>query len=116
MDTANLILLGILSAVFLNTCLNLFVVFPRVRRHAGSHPASASDESSPPRISVLIPARNESGTFRACVESLVVQEYANFEILVLDDCSEDDTAEIVRGLMKTPGGERLRLLEGKPLP
>ncbi len=45
----------------------------------------------PPLVSVLVPARNESEDIEKCVISLLNQDYPNFEILVLDDNSKDDT-------------------------
>lgn len=65
-------------------------------------------------VSVLVPARNEAGRIAACLDALGAQDYANLEVLVLDDCSEDTTAEIARSFEgRVPG---LRVLEGAPLP
>lgn len=44
-----------------------------------------------PRVSVLIPVRNESATITTCVDSLVWQAYPNMEVIALDDHSSDDT-------------------------
>lgn len=51
-------------------------------------------------FSIIIPARNEAANIRACVESILAQDYPNeaFEIIVMDDFSEDDTAFIVEAL------------------
>src|SRR6185437_11905331 len=69
-----------------------------------------------PRISVLVPARNEERAIGACLASLQAQAYPNFEILVLDDESEDETAQIIaKAEMDDPHG-RVRLLRGAPLP
>lgn len=46
-----------------------------------------------PRVSVLIPARDEALTIAACVTSLFDQEYPDLEVLVLDDASTDGTGE-----------------------
>jgi len=51
-----------------------------------------------PLISVLVPARNEARNIGPCVRSLLGQDYPNFELIVLDDDSEDGTAEIARRL------------------
>jgi chlorobactene glucosyltransferase len=53
-----------------------------------------------PLISVLIPARNEEENIKKCIVSLTKQDYKNIEILVLDDNSTDDTANIVKKLSK----------------
>jgi len=67
-----------------------------------------------PRLSVLVPARNEEPNIRASIEALLGQDYPNMEILVLDDDSDDDTAGIVKSLAARD--PRLRLLHGQPLP
>jgi chlorobactene glucosyltransferase len=67
-----------------------------------------------PLISVLVPARDEEDNIEACLESLLRQDYPNFEVLVLDDNSEDNTAAIVSRMAARDG--RLRLVRGGPLP
>lgn len=66
-----------------------------------------------PRVSILVPARNEQARIRACVESLLAQEYSDFEVLVLDDQSDDDTARI---LQEYERDRRLRVLRGTDPP
>ena len=44
-----------------------------------------------PRVSVLVPARNEAATIAACIRSLLAQEHTDMEVLVLDDGSTDGT-------------------------
>lgn len=44
-----------------------------------------------PRVSILVPARNEGRNIRACMESLLIQDYPDYEVLVLNDHSSDDT-------------------------
>jgi chlorobactene glucosyltransferase len=67
-----------------------------------------------PLISILVPARNEEENIRKCLKSLQNQDYPNFEIIVLDDNSTDDTAEIVKDLAAKD--ERIKLYFGEPLP
>jgi glycosyltransferase involved in cell wall biosynthesis len=49
-----------------------------------------------PRISVVIPNRNGSATIDLCLEAAFASEGERFEILVVDDCSEDDSVEKIR--------------------
>ncbi len=56
--------------------------------------ASRSGDSLP-RVSVLVPARDEVLTISDCMSSLLDQQYPNFEILVLDDASTDGTSELL---------------------
>jgi chlorobactene glucosyltransferase len=67
-----------------------------------------------PRISVLVPARNEEGTIEQCITSLLAQDYPDLDVLVLDDDSTDGTQEILCRL--AAADRRLRVLEGRPLP
>lgn len=68
---------------------------------------------SGPKISVLIPARNEELNIQKCLLSLVNQQYDNYEIIVLDDNSTDSTARIVNKLCKQCGN--IQLIHGKEL-
>lgn len=67
-----------------------------------------------PRISVLIPARNEAGRIGACLEAVRRSELSPAEILVYDDHSTDTTAAIVAA--HAADDSRVRLLTGGPLP
>jgi chlorobactene glucosyltransferase len=68
-----------------------------------------------PFVSVLVPARNEEHSIEACVLSLLQQHYPGFEVIVLDDSSEDRTGEILLSLQQV-SGKRFRLVRGQPLP
>ena len=46
-------------------------------------------------VSILLPARNEERNIADCVGSLLAEDYPNFEVLVLDDQSDDGTREIL---------------------
>ncbi|MEM2159805.1 MAG: glycosyltransferase [Candidatus Nitrosotenuis sp.] len=48
-----------------------------------------------PKVSVILPARNEEGFIRKCLDSLICQDYANYEIIAIDDSSEDSTGKII---------------------
>lgn len=50
-----------------------------------------------PRVSVLIPTYNYGAFLPAALESVFAQTYTDYEVIVLDDGSTDDTAEIVAG-------------------
>lgn len=67
-----------------------------------------------PFVSVLIPARNEEVNIETCLRSLQAQDYPAFEILVLDDNSTDNTAEIITRLAAKD--KRILLINGEPLP
>jgi glycosyltransferase involved in cell wall biosynthesis len=46
-------------------------------------------------ISVIIPNHYGSATIKKCLEAALVSDYDNFEIIVVDDCSEDNSVEII---------------------
>ncbi len=49
-----------------------------------------------PLVSVVIPSCNRSEILARCLDALARQTYANIEIIVVDDCSEDDTPTLLR--------------------
>lgn len=78
-------------------------------------PPPAPDPAGPlPRVSVLIPARNEVGSIEGAVTSALESVGVELEVLVLDDHSDDATPAIVRALAERDA--RVRLLEGPELP
>jgi chlorobactene glucosyltransferase len=83
------------------------------------------EDKTYPRISVIIPARNEARNIRRSVEALLRQTYPNFELLVLDDRSTDDTPVVLEAVQQefrqnsgeTPQpGSSFRVLNGVDLP
>ena len=48
-----------------------------------------------PKVSIILPARNEEEFLGKCLDSLINQDYENYEIIVIDDSSEDKTGEII---------------------
>lgn len=49
-----------------------------------------------PSVTIAIPARNETHDLEACIDSIVASNYPKLEILVLDDCSQDKTPDIIK--------------------
>jgi len=49
-----------------------------------------------PKVSVIVPARNEEEFISKCLDSLLDQDYQNYEIVVIDDSSEDSTGQIIK--------------------
>ncbi|BAJ62114.1 glycosyltransferase [Anaerolinea thermophila] len=84
---------------------NFFLV-----RRLGDYPAP----NTFPRVSVLVPARNEEANIEACLRSLLTQDYPNYEVLALDDHSTDGTGAILARLAAE--FPHLRVLKGEPLP
>jgi chlorobactene glucosyltransferase len=83
-----------LLAIFVTVALGLLLVvtihnalaFPRLK------PATGDGRSTLPAVSILIPARNESSLIGETVRAWLGQDYPCFEVIILDDHSQDGTA------------------------
>ena len=64
----------------------------RSRRRERSH----AGERYQPFVSVLVPAFNEELVIRNTIDSLLVSDYANYEVIFVEDGSTDRTSEVVR--------------------
>jgi chlorobactene glucosyltransferase len=82
---------------------------PRLRDYSPPPP----EES--PRVSIIVPARDEAENISACLATLLASCYENREIIVVDDSSVDGTADIARILESRSNGD-LRLVVSEPLP
>ena len=61
-------------------------------------------------ISICIPARNEAENIGGCVQAALATRWPNLEVIVVDDRSEDDTAELARKAGE--GDARLHVFSG----
>ena len=53
-----------------------------------------------PCVSIIVPVYNAEATIRRCVESVLNQEYAGFELILADDGSQDSSGSICDGFAK----------------
>lgn len=81
LNTILLLALAVLTTSF-------FATFRKV-------PKCTIPNSQLPRISVIVPVRNEEGKVARCLESLAKQDYPDFEIVVIDDHSTDSSGRII---------------------
>ena len=65
-----------------------------------------------PAVSVIIPMYNAAKYVAECLDSLLAQTLTNFEVIVVDDCSTDNSAAIVESYVELFSG-RLKLLRTK---
>jgi len=73
-------------------------------------PPAAPPPSPIPEVSIIVPARDEEASLGACLESLIAQTGAAFEIIVVDDGSTDRTREIAQSFAG------VRVISASPLP
>lgn len=73
-----------------------------------------ADTPALPRLSICVPARDEAHQIGECIRAALAQDHPDFEVVVVDDCSRDATAEAARqaGL----GDRRIRVVPGAPPP
>ena len=67
------------------------------------------DESYKPFVSIMIPAHNEESVITKTVETVFKLDYPNYEVIVIDDRSSDNTALVVTELERRYNG-RLKVL------
>ena len=70
------------------------------------------DKSKSPAISVIIPMYNTEKYIKQCLESVAAQTFSDYEVIVVDDCSTDNSVVVVEGLTATFEG-KLQLIKLK---
>ena len=61
-----------------------------------THPPGEAPLSQPaPHVSIIVPVRNEEATIDACVASLLMQDYLDFDVTLIDDGSTDATPHLL---------------------
>ena len=69
---------------------------------------------STPKVSIILPARNEENFIGNCLDSLIKQDYQNYEIIVIDDSSDDSTWKIISEYAKM--NSKIVPVSAKPKP
>ncbi len=62
-----------------------------------------------PKVSLVVPCYNQNSTIKKTVENFLSTDYPNYEIIIIDDCSNDGTYEIL--LKIAASDERLKLYQ-----
>jgi cellulose synthase/poly-beta-1,6-N-acetylglucosamine synthase-like glycosyltransferase len=65
------------------------------------------------KVSVIVPARNESENITSCLESIIAQTFpvSLYEIIIVDDSSDDNTVEVVKAFINKSSLNNIRLIE-----
>ena len=110
-----MLVLGIIS--IFTTLLTIFLLHFRKAITYYDHdepPVIENIEGKPPLVSIIVPMRNEEKNTRRCIGGLLSQNYPNFEIIAVDDCSKDGTLNILNDLASRHNN--LQVIEGNPVP
>lgn len=61
-------------------------------------------------VSVIMPSYNTADYISESIKSVQAQTYTNWELIIVDDCSTDNTDEVVGAFL---GDQRIRYLKNK---
>ena len=82
-----------------------------------SQPAWDAGLSTLPRLSVVVPARNEGEHIRGCLTSLLALDYPDLEVIAINDRSTDNTGHIMDEVASSPvASGRLHIIHVTELP
>ena len=89
------ILIGICAAwiYLIKSMIETFTLTPYLDKFENTNNAT-------PKVSIILPARNEEKYLASCLDSLIDQDYQNYEIVVIDDSSDDATGDIITDYSK----------------
>lgn len=94
--SVNELIIGLLAILTLLSLLIFGITINNIIKLSFKMPADFLADRDLPTVTVAIPARNETRELEECLRSIVASDYPKLEILVLDDCSQARTAEIIK--------------------
>lgn len=95
--------------------LAITVVFWRTPRLTlGSPRYDVSGHENPPKVTILLPCKDEQENVAKCAADLLAQNYPNLEVVIIDDRSTDGTAEVARGIAASDSRVKLLHLSDRP--
>lgn len=95
---------------FLGALLVIALINTLFIKKLGSYPPKIAG----PRVSILVPCRNEAANVEPCFNALLAQDYRDVEVIALDDASEDGTRTALTTIAAR--NPRLKVLTGTPPP
>ncbi|MGA9529925.1 MAG: glycosyltransferase [Terriglobales bacterium] len=109
---------SILALAWFSRIVEAAIGMPRIadvaRPEWDRRPPTPSGE---PRISIIVPARNEERDIRATLTGLLALDYSNYEIIAVNDRSTDETGARMEELAALPAAhDRLRIVQVADLP
>ncbi len=87
---------------FLCLCMTIYALFTNLaytlkKRILKKYP-QVINEDYKPFVTVMIPAHNEESVIASTIENILQMDYENFEVIVIDDRSTDNTASVIKDL------------------
>src|SRR5271169_23232 len=109
---------GILGLIWLSRLVDAALGMPTVadisRPEWDRKPATPNGN---PRVSIIVPARNEEEHIGPALATLLKLDYDNYEIIAVNDRSTDRTGEVMDQIASTPESSgRLRVIHVSELP
>ena len=94
----------VVGFVILCVCMSIYGLYliaatKYQKRKLRKHPP-VINENYKPFVTIMIPAHNEEYVIANTVENVLQMDYPNFEVIVIDDRSSDNTAEVLKELEK----------------
>jgi cellulose synthase/poly-beta-1,6-N-acetylglucosamine synthase-like glycosyltransferase len=108
------ILLGLFLVFIVSTAIQIFYYCYFYLGVVNSKPLAKSTSLEP--LSVIICARNEAGNLDEFLPSVLTQDYPDFEVIVVNDCSEDNSYEVLNDLQKKYSHLKISTLNKDPDP
>src|ERR1700741_372854 len=95
--------------------LTIFLLsLQKVTKPSAGLPVVKNIEERASKVSIIVPMRNEERNVKQCIESLLFQNYPNFEIIAVDDRSKDNTLNMLKEFASKHAN--LRVIEGDSVP
>ncbi len=110
---------GVLALLWLSRVIAYAWGLPRVP--VITRPEWATSDHPLPRVSIIVPARNEAAAVGGCITSLLALDYPDFEVIAVDDRSSDSTGSIMDSISNRLAAEgsnssRLQVIHVTDLP
>ena len=86
----------------------------RYYRKSAFNSAPEQEKHDLPPLSVVICARNEAENLEAFLPSVLEQDYPLYEVVVVNDCSEDNTDEVLGGMLKRYPHLKVSMIQKDP--
>ncbi len=106
----NVSIISLLLFLFALVVRYFLMIFLSFLQHSQSRLAQFDESYLNLRASILVPAFNEGRVIESSIKSLLQLDYPNYEIIVIDDGSTDDTLEKARKWEGRRGRVRVRVL------